>query len=203
MQILLVEDDPDIRAAVGHNLAAAGYSVLPVGTGEEALLAARTELPDLVLLDLMLPDLHGGDVCRALRASPRTRDLPVIMVTARRGDDDRISGLEQGADDYVEKPFSMRELILRIEAVLKRSRRSGAPVPQVDAQRATAREQIRVWGGFSTNHYQRGEWEECKEISRTILARHAGELTTAETDLLNDRIRLCELRLAHGARGPH
>jgi two-component system, OmpR family, phosphate regulon response regulator PhoB len=193
MHILLVEDDPDIRAAVGHNLGDAGYSVVAVGTGEEALQATSAELPDIVLLDLMLPDLNGGEVCRALRASPRTRDLPVIMVTARRGEDERIIGLEQGADDYVEKPFSMRELILRIEAVLKRARRSGTP--HVDAQRAAAREQIRVWEGFSANHYQRGEWQECSEISRTILARHTDELTPAETGLLRDRIRLCELRL--------
>jgi DNA-binding response OmpR family regulator len=203
MQILLVEDDPDIRAAVGHNLGDAGYQVVAVGTGEEALHAARTDLPDLVLLDLMLPDLNGGEVCRALRASPRTRDLPVIMVTARRGEDERIIGLQQGADDYVEKPFSMRELLLRIEAVMKRARRS-ALAPHVDAQRAAAREQIRVWQGFSANHYQRGEWQECSEISRTILVRHGEELTAAETSLLNDRIRLCQLRLSrNGAGGAH
>jgi DNA-binding response OmpR family regulator len=163
MQILVVEDDPDIRSTLEQNLGDSGYVVVGAGTGGEALRLAALATPDLVLLDLMLPDQPGGDVCRALRANPQTRAVPVIMVTARSGQEDRVAGLEQGADDYVQKPFSMRELLLRIEAVLRRARRT-EPQPRIDSRSATAREQIRVWDGFSANHFERGEWEECEEI---------------------------------------
>src|SRR3954469_24238940 len=122
MQILLVEDDPDIRITLEQNLGDAGYAVSAAGTAEDALRLAAASVPDLVLLDLMLPDRPGSEVCRTLRSNPRTRDVPVIMVTARSSEDDRIAGFEQGADDYIGKPFSMRELMLRIEAVLKRNR---------------------------------------------------------------------------------
>src|SRR4051794_7757643 len=160
MQILLVEDDPDIRITLEQNLGDAGYAVSAAGTAEDALRLAAASVPDLVLLDLMLPDRPGSEVCRTLRTNPSTRDVPVIMVTARSSEDDRIAGFEQGADDYIGKPFSMRELLLRIEAVLKRNR-SGvgrstpaeatapAPLPaRIDSVWASAREQIRVWEGF-------------------------------------------------------
>ncbi len=191
MQILVVEDDPDIRTALEQNLGDVGYVVSAAGTAREALRLAALSPPDLVLLDLMLPDRPGSDVCRALRTDPRTRTVPVIMLSARSGEEDRVAGLEQGADDYVQKPFSMRELLLRIEAVLKRSR--PAPrAPHVDSELATAREQIRVWEGFSLNHFERGEWEECQEICRTILRRHSDQVTQPEAALLLDRIRRCD-----------
>jgi len=116
--------------------------------------------------------------------------VPVIMVTARAGEDDRIAGLEHGADDYVQKPFSMRELLLRVEAVLKRSR-GREPEVRVDAEYAAAREQIRVWDGFSANHFERGEWKECQEICRTILRRYANQLTPPEAAAFHERIRRC------------
>jgi len=199
MQILVVEDDPDIRGVLERNLEEAGYVVSAAGTANEALLMVEVSRPDLVLLDLMLPDRPGGEVCRALRTDPRTSTVPVIMVSARSGEDDRVAGLEQGADDYVQKPFSMRELLLRIEVVLKRvrSHEDRIRLPSVGA---TAREQIRVWEGFSTNHFGRGEWEECLELCRTILRRHGDLLTPAETRLLHDRIRLCDERLEAGQR---
>ena len=197
MQILVVEDDPDIRTALEQNLGDAGYVVAAAGTAGEALRLAEMSAPDLVLLDLMLPDRPGEEVCRALRGSPRTRDVAVIMVTARSGERDRVAGLEQGADDYVEKPFSMRELLLRIEAVLKRTRAvSGKPPGQ--SEFAAAREQIRVWEGFSANHFERSEWQECQEICRTILRRYPDQLTAPEVALLHDRIRRCSDRIDGG-----
>lgn len=194
MRILVVEDDPDIRSTLEQILGDAGYAVSAVGTASEALRLVAASLPDLVLLDLMLPDRPGGEVCRALRADPRTHAVPVIMVTARAGEEGRVAGLEQGADDYVEKPFSMRELLLRIEAVLKRNRRPAAR-PRIDSGWATAREQIRVWDGFSANHFERGEWEECQEICRTILRRYGDYVTAPEIALLHDRIRRCDDKL--------
>jgi len=198
MQILVVEDDPDIRLTLEQNLGDAGYIVCATGTATDALRLANASRPDLVLLDLMLPDRPGTEVCRVLRANPVTRAIPVIMVTARAGEDDRIAGLEHGADDYVQKPFSMRELLLRIEAVLKRNRSREAQLHgqvhgdvRVDAQYAAAREQIRVWDGFSANHFERGEWRECQEICRTILRRYAEQLTPPEMAVFHERIRRC------------
>ena len=194
MQILVVEDDPDIRLTLEQNLGDAGYVVCATGTATDALRLANASRPDLVLLDLMLPDRPGTEVCRVLRANPVTRGIPVIMVTARANEDDRIAGLEHDADDYVQKPFSMRELLLRVEAVLKRNR-SREPAlrteTRVDAQYAAAREQIRVWEGFSANHLERGEWRECQEICRTILRRYAEQLTPPEMALFHERIRRC------------
>jgi DNA-binding response OmpR family regulator len=190
MQILVVEDDPDIRLTLEQNLGDAGYVVCATGTASEALRLATASRPDLVLLDLMLPDRPGTEVCRVLRANPVTRTVPVIMVTARAGEDDRIAGLEHGADDYVQKPFSMRELLLRVEAVLKRNR-GREPEVRVDGQYAAAREQIRVWDGFSANHFARGEWRECQEICRTILRRYGDQLTPPELAHFHERIRRC------------
>ena len=191
MQILVVEDDTDIRLTLEQNLSDAGYVVLVAGTAGEAIRLASVSTPDLVLLDLMLPDRPGSDVCRALRGNPTTHDVPVIMVTARTGEDDRIEGFEQGADDYVAKPFSMQELLLRVEAMLRRRRPAAPSVPRVDSATAVVREQIRVWDGFSQNHFERGEWRDCQEICRTILRRYSESLTPAEVASLLDRIRRC------------
>jgi DNA-binding response OmpR family regulator len=179
---------------LAQNLGDAGYVVAAAATGGEALRLAAALAPDLVLLDLMLPDRPGSEVCRALRINPLTRAVPVIMVSARSGVEERVAGLEQGADDYVQKPFSMRELLLRIEAVLKRSRPTERP-PRIDSGLAAAREQIRVWEGFSVNHYERGEWHECQEICRTILRRYGDQLTPPETAVIYDRIRHCDDRI--------
>jgi two-component system phosphate regulon response regulator PhoB len=99
-------------------------------TGREGLRLAETEAPDLVLLDLMLPDLSGNEVCRTLKADPRTRDIPVIMLTAKGEEIDRVVGFEIGAEDYVTKPFSVRELLLRVQAILRRTK--GAPSQRPD-----------------------------------------------------------------------
>lgn len=120
-KILIVEDHKDTRELLKYNLAAAGYKVEAVDTGTEGLERARVTRPDLVLLDLMLPGLDGLEVCRKIKQDPSLSGTPVIMLTAKGEEIGRIVGLELGADDYVVKPFSPRELMLRIKAVLRRS----------------------------------------------------------------------------------
>ncbi len=118
--ILIVEDEKDLVDLMQFNLREAGYGTVAVQDGEQALALVRNRTPDLVLLDLMLPGVPGTEVCRQLKSSPRTRHVPVIMVTARGEEVDRVVGFELGADDFVTKPFSVRELVLRVRAVLRR-----------------------------------------------------------------------------------
>jgi len=118
--VLVVEDEEDIQELVQFNLAKDGYRVAAVRSGEEALKKIRHEPPDLILLDLMLPGLNGLEVCRVVRADPRTQSIPILMITARGEEADIVSGLELGADDYLPKPFSPRVLLARIRAVLRR-----------------------------------------------------------------------------------
>jgi len=117
-KILIVDDEPPIIDMLSYNLKRGNYEVVIAWDGEEALLQARKEQPDLIILDLMLPKLDGLEVCRALR---REREVPIIMLTARDDEIDRVVGLELGADDYVVKPFSMRELMARVKNVLRRT----------------------------------------------------------------------------------
>ncbi|QOX77818.1 response regulator transcription factor [Trichlorobacter lovleyi] len=120
-KVLIVEDERDLAELLAYNLEKEGYQALVTGTGVEGLETARRELPDLILLDLMLPGMMGTEVCSALRHSDKTRGIPVLMLTARGDEIDRVVGFEMGADDYIVKPFSMRELMLRIRAILRRS----------------------------------------------------------------------------------
>ncbi len=122
-RILIVEDEPDIRDVLAFNLRQAGHQVLTAGSGADAL-AALAQGPALVVLDLMLPDASGVEICKAIKHDPRTKHVAVLMLTARGEEIDRVVGFEVGADDYVTKPFSTRELMLRVNAVL---RRAGAP----------------------------------------------------------------------------
>ena len=128
--VLIVDDQPDIVRLVRDYLERGGFEVLSAGDGEEALQMARREHPDLVILDLTLPRMDGLDVARALR---RDGDLPIIMLTARTEESDRVAGLELGADDYVTKPFSAREIVARVRAVLRRTQgaRAAADVVRV------------------------------------------------------------------------
>lgn len=118
--ILVVDDEEDILELVKYNLSREGYQVLCAATGEEALKSARNKLPDLVVLDLMLPGVDGLEVCRELKGDPKTSHIPVVMLTAKGEEADVVTGLELGADDYVAKPFSPRVLVARIKAVLRR-----------------------------------------------------------------------------------
>jgi len=119
-RILIVDDEPDLLELVRFNLTSAGFRVDTAASGSAALAALRRSPPDLLLLDLMLPDIEGTELCRKIRAIPELAELPVIMLTAKAEEVDRIVGLELGADDYVTKPFSPRELMLRVKAVLRR-----------------------------------------------------------------------------------
>jgi len=119
--ILVVEDEADLAELVSFNLEQAGYSVRTAGDGQTALSLITEDPPDLVVLDIMLPDLSGIEVCRRIRQNPDTKRLPVVMLTARGEEVDRVIGFEVGADDYVVKPFSPRELILRVGAILRRA----------------------------------------------------------------------------------
>lgn len=118
-KILVVEDDPDLLETLKYNLKKESYSVVTAVDGEQALEAARKEKPDLIILDVMLPKLNGFEVCRILR---KDMTVPILMLTAKASETDRVVGLEIGADDYVTKPFSMRELIARIRAMLRRTK---------------------------------------------------------------------------------
>lgn len=120
--ILVVDDEPDISALVAYHLARESYRVRTAADGLEALRAVESQMPDLVVLDLMLPGMSGLDVLRELRRRPEAQEVPVILLTARREEADRIAGLKLGADDYIAKPFSPQELVLRVGAVLRRVR---------------------------------------------------------------------------------
>jgi two-component system phosphate regulon response regulator PhoB len=136
--ILIVEDEAAIRQMVAFGLARAGYTVQEAGDCSQARAAVADKVPDLVLLDWMLPDLSGIEYARALRRDPATREVPIIMLTARAEEDDKVRGLDAGVDDYMTKPFSTRELVSRIKAVLRRA----AP---------DAGEDLLVVGGLSLN----------------------------------------------------
>lgn len=128
IKILVVDDEPDILNLLDYNLRKAGFAVILAKDGPEAIGLARHEKPNLVLLDIMLPDMEGTEVLRRLKLNESTRSIPVIMLTAKGEEVDRVIGFELGAEDYITKPFSPRELILRIRAVLKRGQE-----PQVSA----------------------------------------------------------------------
>jgi two-component system phosphate regulon response regulator PhoB len=120
-RILVVDDEPDLLELVRISLSQAGFEVDTAETGEEGLSRARRNRPDLVVLDVMLPDLPGTEVCRRMRADPELAGLPILMLTAKSEEVDRIVGFELGVDDYVTKPFSPRELTLRVQAILRRA----------------------------------------------------------------------------------
>ena len=128
--ILVVDDEADLLELVQYNLAAAGYDVTCVGSGEEALAAVGSVRPDLVILDVLLPGIDGLDVCKALKGDAQTSAIPIVMLTARGEEADIVAGLEVGADDYLPKPFSPRVLLARIKAALRRRRTN--PVPDAD-----------------------------------------------------------------------
>ena len=158
-RILIVEDEKDICQVLAYNLAQEGYDVVVANTGQEALSATLEKPPELVLLDLMLPDISGLDVCRTMKSDPTRRDIPVIMLTARSEEIDRVVGFELGADDYVVKPFSVRELSLRIKAVLRRS----SPTDP-----ASSGEEL-VFGRLRVDRNAHRAWVDGEEIALTQL----------------------------------
>lgn len=125
-KILIVEDEPAIHELVKYNLQKEGYSVLSAYDGVAGADLARDQKPDLILLDIMLPKMDGIEVCKMLKSNTRTSGIPIIMVTAKSEETDKVLGLEIGADDYLAKPFGVRELLARIKAVLRRQKKSGS-----------------------------------------------------------------------------
>lgn len=148
MQILVVDDEASIRELLSFNLKKNGYSVETAADGREAL--AKAAGMDLVLLDIMLPEVDGLEVCRRLKADPQTSGIPIIMLTAKAEEIDRVLGLELGADDYVVKPFSMRELLARVKAVLRRSAK--------DSQSEKGREETLKIGGLRLDFSSYQAW---------------------------------------------
>ena len=118
--ILVIEDDPDIRNLIAFNIKNEGFNSIEAKNGEIGIEKAREKTPDLILLDLMLPGIQGLDVCRVIRSDKDTKNIPIIMVSALGQEEDVVTGLETGADDYITKPFSIKILLARIEAVLRR-----------------------------------------------------------------------------------
>lgn len=123
--ILIVEDEPAQLEMLAYNVAAEGFRVLKAPDGEEGVLLAEEEQPDLIILDWMLPNISGIEVCRQIKRKPQTRSIPIIMLTARGQEEDRVRGLDTGADDYVVKPYSVSELMARVRAILRRGSSAG------------------------------------------------------------------------------
>ena len=149
MRILVVDDEPDAIELIRFNLKASGYEVLTAEDGEEALAKARKFSPDMILLDLMLPEIDGLEVCKILRRDPATASLPIIMLTAKASEIDRVLGLEFGADDYVTKPFSPRELMLRVRNLLKRKESSKEEVERFqvrDIELDVSKYEVKIMG---------------------------------------------------------
>ena len=163
-RVLVVEDDEGIRDMLRYNLASAGFSVQEASDGASGLRTARTSSPDLILLDLMLPGMSGLDFCRAVRKNSR---VPIIMLTARDAEVDKIVGLELGADDYITKPFSVREVIARVNSVLRRAH------PEPAEPRRTP--ELETIGNFTIDRAAR----------RVVLAGHELKLAAREFDLLS------------------
>ena len=163
-RVLVVEDDEGIREMLKYNLNAAGFAVQEASDGAIGLRTARTAKPDLILLDLMLPGMSGIDFCRALRKTSR---VPIIMLTAKDAEVDKIVGLELGADDYITKPFSIREVLARVHSVLRRSEPETAEGPSVP--------EVEVIGDFKIDRAAR----------RVMLGDDEVKLTTREFDLLS------------------
>lgn len=180
-KILVVDDEPDALELVAFNLKNAGLEVLTADDGETALQQARAHQPDLILLDLMLPEVDGLEVCKILRRDPATSAIPIIMVTAKAAEMDRVLGLELGADDYVTKPFSPRELVLRVKNLLRR--RQAAETP---SERLTIGElSIDIPRHLVTVHGRAVELTATEFRLLTVLAQRRGRVQSRE-QLLRD-----------------
>jgi two-component system, OmpR family, phosphate regulon response regulator PhoB len=178
--VLIVDDERDLADLIDFNLRAAGFSTRVASTGDAALAAAREQRADLVLLDLMLPDMSGVEVCRQLRAGANTRDVLIVMLTTKGEEVDRVRGFEVGADDYVTKPFSVRELVLRLKAILRRTqpvREDSAPLELGPLSLDTSAHRFYVEG---------------KEVALTVLEFRLLEHLLTRTGRVQSREQLLE-----------
>jgi DNA-binding response OmpR family regulator len=164
-RVLIVDDDPDIQRLVSYNLSQAGFQVLSASSGRTALDSVQKQPPDLIILDIMMPDVDGMEVCRTLRQRENSRRIPIIMLTARGEEVDRVVGFELGADDYVSKPFSPRELVLRVKSIFRRVKVDHSQV-------------IRI-----------GTLQLFPERRQVFVGDHAVSLTAKEFDLLHELMR--------------
>jgi two-component system phosphate regulon response regulator PhoB len=163
--VLVIEDEVDLATTLEYNLRSEGFQVRLAHSGKQGLASATAEpLPDVIVLDLMLPDLSGTEICRRLREQERTRELPVIMCTAKGEEIDRVVGFEVGADDYVVKPFSVRELILRVRALLRRVHRP----TQIDG-RGSGEPALLRFGRLKIDRDAHRAWVDDGEIALTAL----------------------------------
>jgi two-component system, OmpR family, phosphate regulon response regulator PhoB len=158
-RILLVDDEPDLQQLLVFNLQQAGFAPEAVGTGAEGIAAARRARPAVIVLDLMLPDLPGTEVCRTLRSDAGLADVAILMLTARSDEYDRVLGFEVGADDYVVKPFSVRELVLRVRALARRSSERNAARSSADAGERLS------WRGLSLDPVRHRVYVDGAELS--------------------------------------
>ncbi len=182
-RVLVVEDEEDLQRLLVFNLRGDGFEVDGVGTGRDAIERACAQPPDVVVLDWMLPDLLGTSVCGSLRAREETRDVGVLMLTARSSERDRIEGLESGVDDYVAKPFSVREVLLRVRALARRSRELRTTRASADRAFCVRHEGVEI--DLATQRVQAGGGEvQLRPLEFKLLAAlvtHAGKtLTRAE-----------------------
>jgi two-component system phosphate regulon response regulator PhoB len=157
-RVLVIEDEEDLQQILDYNLRQSGCEVSAAVRGKEGLKLAAQQAPDLVILDLMLPDMAGTEVCKQLKADPKTRHVPVLMLTAKGEEIDRVLGFELGAEDYVTKPFSVRELMLRVQAILRRTR-----TPQGESS------QIFEFGVLRVDRAAHRVWVQGEEIELTAL----------------------------------
>lgn len=158
-KIVVVEDEKDIVDNLEFNLRAEGFDVATATSGREGLELIASARPNLVLLDLMLPDMSGNDICRSVRATPHGKTIPIMILSARGEEIDRVVGFELGADDYVTKPFSVRELILRIRGLLRRS----------ESQSPPAEEEASQFGPLRVHRQAHRVWVEDREVNLTAL----------------------------------
>jgi len=180
-KILVVDDEPDAVELVEFNLKGAGFAVATAADGAAALKKARAFEPDLILLDVMLPELDGLEVCKLLRRDPATAGVPIIMLTAKAAEIDRVLGLELGADDYVTKPFSPRELVLRVKGLLRR----GQPEPEKGDQFRAGELAIDVPRHLATVAGRRVELTATEFKLLTVLVQRRGRVQSRE-QLLQD-----------------
>jgi two-component system phosphate regulon response regulator PhoB len=203
-RILIVDDEADIAATIAFNVEREGFTAIVAADGRSALAQLREPIPDLVVLDLMLPDISGTEICRRIREGPTTRRIPIIMLTAKGDDIDRVVGFEVGADDYVVKPFSVRELVLRIRAILRRSDAAPAGETATSIEHGPLRIDLdghRVWVGDEEIVLTALEFRLLKTLlerrgrvqTREILLDHVwemnGDITTRTVDTHVRRLR--------------